>query len=62
MEPGNSFVWYELKNCARCGGNHPRIEFTKLKTPIIFGDNDEHTFNYWALCPETNEPILCLFY
>jgi hypothetical protein len=41
---------YFIKNCARCGEDH-YVTFKKLINP-----SDE--WNYWALCPNTNEPIM----
>jgi hypothetical protein len=40
-----------VRGCARCGGDHPKLEFKKFKNPCI-----ERT--HWALCPTTGEPIL----
>lgn len=46
----------KVNNCARCSENHDLnfIEFSK--NPIE--DSDGTIWNYWAICPNTNEPIL----
>jgi hypothetical protein len=41
-----------ITNCARCGGDHPDLVFTKLARPIL----DEYT--HWAACPKTGEPVI----
>ena len=42
-----------LSNCARCGKSHKDIEFLKFKKKA-----DDYT--HWAMCPNTDEPILCV--
>lgn len=44
-------IWTNLRNCARCGGNHDKLEFRELTQPI-----DDYT--YFASCPTNGEPIL----
>lgn len=40
----------DVKNCARCGENHDRLDFR--------GFTRAHpTYSAWATCPETGEPI-----
>ena len=41
-----------IGNCARCGGQHPHLEFSKLTRPM------EGKWCYWAACPANGEPIL----
>jgi len=43
-----------VKTCARCGEDHI-ITFRRFKNPI-------DRFTHWALCPNTNEPILLEIY
>lgn len=45
-----------VDNCARCGLSHPGVSFISLKRPIVVGM--VHEFEYWGICPTTNEPIL----
>lgn len=46
-----------VKNCARCGQNHPDgLEFKQFLQPVI--DDDGTVWNYWATCPVTGDPIL----
>lgn len=45
----------ELRNCARCNGNH-EVTWKKLTHPII--DSDGSLWEYWAPCPNNGEPIL----
>jgi len=58
MELQEIFTWYGLESCSRCGENHSNLDFKKLGNPIIVGDNKEYEFNYWGICPNTNEPVL----
>jgi hypothetical protein len=41
--------------CARCDGEGHELAFARFERPIEAG---EHTFEWWALCPTTGEPIL----
>jgi hypothetical protein len=41
----------DVKNCARCGGNHDQLLFCKFQQAP-----PDHT--HWASCPATDEPIL----
>ena len=41
----------DLINCARCGGNHPKIDFRPLTRPM-------GRITHFALCPATVEPVL----
>lgn len=45
-----------LKECARCGQTHEELVFKQFQYPIQ--DSDGTTWGWWALCPETGEPIL----
>lgn len=40
-----------LKGCARCGGDHEHMTFTKMERPI-------DDMPYWAPCPTNGDPIL----
>lgn len=44
-----------IQNCARCGGVHEHIWFSRFTRPIIA---DGMVNNYWAICPDTREPII----
>ena len=48
---GKESIFTAVGNCARCGGNHPRIEFKPFE---FLADKWTH----WAMCPEKSEPIL----
>lgn len=50
-EPANNVYITEVKNCARCGGDHT-IPFHQ------FADPPEDTWSHWGMCPVTNEPLL----
>jgi hypothetical protein len=41
-----------VTRCARCGGNHEHILFTKLSGQPIAG------VTHWGMCPALNQPIL----
>lgn len=46
-----------IVGCARCGGEgHKNLKFKKLKNPVQATQTFQLT--HWAMCPETNEPIL----
>ena len=40
----------EILSCERCGGDHPEIVFVELECHA-------DTWDHWALCPETGEPL-----
>jgi hypothetical protein len=41
----------DIKNCARCGEDHPSMTFRPFTNP-------NETYAWWALCPTLGEPIL----
>ena len=47
-------VTVDVFNCARCGKDHKDLEFWKLTRQL--------DMSHWALCPETQEPILLQFH
>lgn len=40
-----------IRNCARCGEDHG-ISYRRFKK------NPVESYDYWAMCPTLNEPIL----
>lgn len=46
-----------VRNCARCNGNHDDLVFRPLLQPIL-DDEGKAVWTHWALCPTTGEPIL----
>lgn len=47
----------KIVNCARCGKDHDELIFKQFaQNPIE--DSDGTIWNYWAMCPDTKEPIL----
>lgn len=46
-----------LTNCARCRGDHKSLEFRRFIRYVI-ADSDGTVWSWWALCPNTGEPIL----
>lgn len=48
----------EIFNCARCGGSHEHVKFNRFTYPIV--DDNEDTWEYWAMCPVVNEPIIMM--
>jgi hypothetical protein len=47
----------DVKHCARCQQDHNQLEFKEFTiNPIEYSDGT--VWNYWALCPVTQEPIL----
>lgn len=45
-----------LTTCARCGGFHAAMQFSKLTRPMATPAGD--TLTHWALCPVNGEPVL----
>ena len=41
-----------LSGCARCGGRHQNLRFSKL----TISQPDSHS--HWAMCPCTNQPVM----
>lgn len=50
------FRKWSVTGCARCGANHTKLRFKQAKNPII--DEDGTTWEWWALCPNTGDPVL----
>ncbi len=48
---------HDLKNCARCGGEHHSLILKKFVRPVI-DEGTEKIWGYWATCPATGDPIL----
>lgn len=49
----------EIRNCARCGGDHEDLKFKKFEQPVSCRASDcSYEFGGWAVCPELEEPIL----
>jgi len=46
----------KVTHCARCGGTHS-IYMHKFYKPVLFAGG-RVLFNYWAVCPVRNDPIL----
>jgi hypothetical protein len=46
-----------VRHCARCDEDHTDLEFTQFRNNPI-EDTDGTVWNWWAMCPVTNEPIL----
>ena len=42
--------------CARCGQNHEGLTFKRFAQPIV--DPDGTIWDYWTLCPVSDDPIL----
>lgn len=47
-----------IKNCARCHGNHEDVEFVRFNTPVYEGES--LVWTHWAMCPTNEEPILLI--
>lgn len=50
------FRKWSVTGCARCGANHTKLRFKQAKNPII--GEDGTTWEWWALCPNTGDPVL----
>jgi len=42
-----------VRDCARCGGDHPRVEFKLFEIPC--GE-----WTYWGTCPANGDPIMTI--
>ena len=51
---------FDIKCCARCSAEHPRLTFRKFVLNPMY-DSDGTWWTHWALCPVTHEPILQRF-
>ena len=45
-----------VNECARCGDTHVDLTFERFTRPIQL---DGVTYQYYGVCPSTQEPILC---
>jgi hypothetical protein len=58
-------VTMTLRECGRCGNEHPDMAFRELARPIKLLRRQEGTFvlilTHWATCPMTEEPVLLRF-
>jgi len=43
-------------SCARCGLDHKEVHFLEFSGKPI--TDQDGVWNYWAICPETQDPIL----
>ena len=57
MDNEKSKIKTNIGNCARCSYDHADLEFKRFKQNHI-EDSDGTVWNYWALCPIYDEPIL----
>lgn len=73
-EPMREFVGLTInvRSCARCGGDHPALQFLKLQQPMVLEnafvlepgtqpDLDAEArivWTHWATCPTNQEPIM----
>lgn len=59
----NGTLIVSIKNCARCAEDHPDMTFHRLHRPMVVdfeldGLEGRRTYQYWAMCPKQQEPIL----
>lgn len=47
---------YGIRNCSRCGGEHPELEAHDFTRPVEI--NGIPPFTRWATCPTNGEPLL----
>lgn len=53
----DSIIVPQIKNCARCKGDHSNVKFKKLTHPIE-SDDSNLSDTHWSPCPTNGEPIL----
>lgn len=44
-----------LEGCARCGGVHKNLTFSRMARPV---QNEDGDLQFWAPCPANGDPIL----
>ena len=49
-------LYVPVFNCARCGQDHAEIKYKQFKRPFV--DSDGTIYQWWAICPVNNDPIL----
>lgn len=47
-----------IRNCARCGEDHPTLIFSPFTRPVRHADLEGVLWTYWTACPTNDEPIL----
>lgn len=47
-----------IRNCARCDGDHDQLVFKKLSRPFAPREAAPIEWTHWAPCPTNGEPIL----
>jgi hypothetical protein len=50
-----------LRNCARCGGTHPKMFWNAFRLPSLIEPDGTEARIYamgYALCPKTDEPVV----
>lgn len=45
-----------IRGCGRCGGEHQELRFLQLAREIVC--NNGESYDFWAACPATGEPVL----
>jgi len=53
----NKDLLLDVEHCARCHDTHVQLSFRPFMNPVVV---DNRQYEYWAECPNTHEPILCL--
>lgn len=49
-------IQYDVFGCARCGEDHPTLEFKKFSNQPV-GDQ-RGVYAFWGLCPVKQEPVI----
>lgn len=53
----NDKLTIDISHCARCDEDHNALEFNRFKK-YPFEESNGTFYDYWALCPTLQEPIL----
>lgn len=53
----DAFTLCLLEDCDRCGEDHEQVPTERLNSPFD-PDYADGRWTYWALCPDTHQPIL----
>lgn len=53
----------DIKDCPRCRQRHMFIQFKPFtRLPDAYNEDGVGPFNYWAICPVKNEPLIASIY
>lgn len=58
-DDGNEVVLAAEEDCPRCGEAHENVTYQRFAKPLFEDEaNPNDSITWWALCPETGEPLV----